>query len=165
MSLSLSSISVLLISKDPKKKAPSALEFGTSSKVDVSGTDLDGSSVGIISRVVVAKPDDTHHTCSRGTHQRRRRRDETSSCRVPPSSQQNNPQQNDGEEQQGHGDFGMKEQQPDSPESMPAFAPESESSCPEGHFPICVAPNLLENPSSPGTFDIIPWLGTTFLKP
>lgn len=152
MPLNLSSIpdSPLLISKD--RKVP-ALEFGTSSNADVSGTNLeDANSVGITQVVVVAKPDDAH-VCSKG--KRRRRRDETS-CRAPPSSQQNNnPQISDEEPKR---DSEMKEQQ-DSPESMPAFAPVSESSCPEDHFPICVAPNLLENPSAPGTFDTIPWVG------
>lgn len=146
MSLNLSSIPVANLEGS---KVP-ALEFGTSSNADVSGTNLDANSVGITQVVVVAKPN--AHGCSKG--RRRRRRDETS-CRAPPSSQEdNNPQISD---EQPKGDSEMKEQQ-DSPESMPAFAPVSESSCPEDHFPICVAPNLLENPSAPGTFDTIPWV-------
>lgn len=132
-----------------------ALEYGTTSNADVSGINLDAHSVAI-AQGVVARPDT--HGCSNG--QRRRRRDETScpstDIEVPPSSQQNSPQNS--VEQPSNEDTGLKEQQ-DTPESMPAYAPVSESSCPDEHFPICAAPNLLENPSAPGTFDTIPWVG------
>lgn len=132
-----------------------ALEFGIRSNADVSGTNLDANSVGI-AQVVVAKPD--ADACSKGG--KRRRRTDESSCPGPSSSsspQQNNPEVSGGDEQTGD-DSGVGEQQDDL-ENMPTFAPVSESSCPEEHFPICVAPNLLENPSAPGTFDIIPWVG------
>lgn len=132
-----------------------ALEFDTTSNADVSGTNLDAKSVEV-AQVVVARPDADR--CSKGKG--RRRRDETScpskDIEVPLSSQQKKPQNSD--EQPSNGDTGQKKQQ-DAPESLPAYAPVPESSCPEEHFPICAAPNLLENPSAPGTFDTIPWVG------
>lgn len=128
-----------------------ALGFGT----DVSGTNLDPNSVRI-AQVVVARPD--ANGCSKG--KRRRRRDENScpstDIKVPPSSQQNKPQNSDGQPSNGETRQGKQQ---NSLESMPAFAPELEFSCPEDHFPICAAPNLLGNPSAPGTFDTIPWIG------
>lgn len=128
-----------------------ALEFGISTNADVSGTNLDANSVGS-AQVVVARPD--AHGCSKG--KRRRRRDETScpstDIEVPPSSQQNNPQNSD--EQPSNGDTGLQNKQ-DTPESMPAFAPVMDYSCPDEHFPLCVA---LENPA-PGTSNTIPWAG------
>lgn len=131
------------------------LEFGTSSNADVSGANLDANSVGI-AQVVRARSD--ARSCSKG--KRRRRRDE-SSCtsqgmEMPPSSQQNKPKNSD--EQPRKEDFGVGEQQ-NTFKDMPAPAPESESPCPEEHFPICVAPNLLVNPSAPGIFNAIPWVG------
>ena len=132
-----------------------ALGFGMSSNADVSGTNLDADSVGT-AQVVVARPDP--HGCSKG--KRRRRTDETScpstDIAVPPSSQQNKPQNSDG--QPGDEETGQKKQQ-DLPQNMPAFAPALEVTCPEDHFPICAAPNLLEKQSAPGTFDSIPWVG------
>lgn len=132
-----------------------APDFGTSSNADWLGTNVDANSVGF-AQVVGVRPD--AHGCSiKG--KRRRRRDE-SSCpsngiEVPPSSQQNKPQNSDEEPRKE--DSGMKEQQGTS-EDMPAFAPASESPCPEEQFPICVAPNRLANPSAPGTFNTIPWV-------
>lgn len=132
-----------------------ALEFGPSSNADVSGANVNANSVGV-TQVVGARPD--AYGCSKG--KRRRRRDE-SSCpskdiEVPPSSQQNKPQNSD--EQPRKEDSGMGEQQ-NTFKDMPAPAPASESPCPEEHFPICVAPNLLANPSTPSTYNAIPWVG------
>ena len=131
-----------------------AVGFGTSSNADVSGTNLDANSVGS-AQVVVASPDT--HGCSKD--KRRRRRDKTSCPSTDiavPSSQQDKPQNSDG--QPSDGETGQENQQ-ETPESIPSFAPELEVSCPEKHFPICAAPNMLENPSAPGTFVYIPWVG------
>ena len=131
-----------------------ALGFGTSSNADVSSSNLDANSVGS-AQVVVARPD--AHSCSKG--KRRRRRDETS-CQstdiAVPSSQQNKPQNSD--EQPSDEKTGQENQQ-DTPDGVPSFAPVLEVSCPEKHFPICAAPNMLENPSAPGTYTYIPWVG------
>lgn len=122
-----------------------ALGFSTGGNADSVGT----------TQVVVARPD--AHGCPKGKI--RRRRDETycpsTAIEVPPSSQQNKPQNGAG--QPNNGESGQEKQQ-DTPASTPAFAPVLEVNCPEHHLPVCVAPNLLENPSAPSGFDTIPWV-------
>lgn len=132
-----------------------ALGLGASGEADVSGKIPDARSAGI-AQVVVARPD--AHGCSKG--RKRRRGDETfcssTDTKAPPSSQQKNPQNSDGEP--SNAETGQQKQ-PETPESMPVLAPVLEASCPEDHFPICAAPNLLENPLAPGTYTAIPWVG------
>lgn len=132
-----------------------ALGLGTSGEAEVSGKISDPKGVGI-AQTVVASLDS--FGCSKG--RKRRRGDETfcpsTDTKTNPSSQQNNPQNSDG--QPSNEETGQQRQQ-ETPEGMPGFAPERESSCPKEHFPICAAPNLLENPLAPGTYNSIPWVG------
>lgn len=120
----------------------------------VSGKIPDVYSVGI-AQAVVARPD--AHGCSKG---RKRRRGEEIFCsstdtKAPPSSQEKQP---NSDRQPGDGETGQQTQQ-ETPGSMPLHAPVLEASCPEEHFPICAAPNLIEDPLAPGTYNTIPWLG------
>lgn len=131
-----------------------ALGLGTSGEADVSDKFSDAKGVGI-AQTVVARPDT--YGCSKG--RKRRRGDETfcspTDTKTNPSSQQNNPQTSDG--QPSNEETGKQKQQ-GTPEGMRVFAPVAGSSCPEEHFPICAAPNLLEDPLAPGTYNSIPWV-------
>lgn len=120
----------------------------------VSGKVPDINSLGV-PQAVVARPDT--HSCSKS---RKRRRGEETFCsstdtKASPSSQEKQPN-SDG--QPGDREDRQQKQQ-ETPGSMPLLAPVLEASCPEEHFPICAAPNLIEDPLALGTYNIIPWLG------
>lgn len=126
--------------------------LGTSGDADVSGTIPDANSV-IAAQAVVASPD--AHGCSKS--RKRRRGDERfcSSTESPPSSQQIKPSNSDGQPSNG----AEEQKQENNPESIRIFGPILEHSCPEGLFPICAAPLLIENPLAQGTYSNIPWVG------
>ena len=124
-----------------------ALDLG---EADVSGKIPDVNGLRI-SQAAVIEPD--AHGCSNG---RKRRRGDENFCpstdTKPPSSQQAKPQNSD--EQPSNGETGQQKE-PETPQSMPVV----EAHCPEGHFPMCAAPSLLEDPIAPGKYTIIRWLG------
>ena len=124
-------------------------------EADVSGKVPDVNGVRIAQAVVI-RPD--AHGCSNG---RTRRRGNENFCsptdtKAPSSSQQDKPQNSD--EQPSNGETGQQKQ-PENPETMPVLAPVVEASCPEGDFPMCAAPNLIEDPIAQGKYTIIRWLG------